>query len=343
MTNVTPASPQALLQLVTGYHSAQVVHVATQLGLADLLADGPQQVTDLATATGSHAPSLARLLRMLAALGIVAEQADGRIDLTPFGAPLRTGVPGSVRDRVLFLGGDWYWRSWGELRYSVRTGKPAFDNVLGMSNFEYWEHNPEAGAIHDASFTAMAQFTIAPLLAAYDYARFGTIADIGGSEGPLLAAILAANPSVRGILFDLPHVVVRAAPALAAAGIADRCTVVGGDFFASVPAGANAYLLKYIIHDWDDERAVEILTQCRMAMAHEATLLLIEQVLPERLEAGEAALRVAGLDLTMLLNTPGGRERTESQFRWLLLESGFELQRVIATQSPFSILEGTPK
>jgi hypothetical protein len=255
---------------------------------------------------------------------------------------LRCGVPGSVRDRVLFLVGDWYWRSWGELLYSLRTGKPAFDHVFGMSNFDYWEHNPAAGAIHDASFTSMAQFTTAPLVAAYDYGQFGTIADIGGSEGPLLAAILAANPGLRGILFDLPHVVVRAAPVLAAAGVADRCTVVSGDFFVSVPAGADAYLIRYIIHDWDDERAMAILAQCHAVMAPGATLLLIEQVLSERLEAGEAALRIARVDLTMLLHTPGGRERTEAEFRHVLAGAGFELRRVILTQSPFSILEAVP-
>lgn len=339
MAQDSPPSPEALLQLVTGYQTAQVVHVAAQLGLADLLADGPQHIEAMAVATGTHAPSLARLVRMLAALGIVAEETDGRIRLTPLGAPLRAGVPGSVRDRVLFLVGEWFWRGWGDLLYSVRTGKPAFDHVFGVSNFDYWERVPEAGAIHDAFFTAMAQITTTPLVAAYDFARFDTIADIGGSEGPLLAAILRANPGVRGILFDLPHVVARAAPVLAAAGVADRCTVVGGDFLVSVPAGADAYILKYIIHDWDDERAVAILARCRAAMAPGATLLLIEQVLPERLEAGAAALPAARLDLQMLVLTPGGRERTESEFRHLLADAGLELRTVVLTASPFHILE----
>jgi hypothetical protein len=339
MAQDSPPSLEALLQLVTGYQAAQVVHVAAQLRLADVLADGPQEIEDLADATGTHAPSLARLVRMLAALGIVAQEADGRICLTSLGAPLRAGVPGSVRDRVLFLVGEWFWRSWGELLYGVRTGKPAFDHVFGMSNFEYWEHNPEAGSIHDAFFTALAQLTTPPLVAGYDYARFGTVADIGGSEGPLLAAILKANPRLRGILFDLPHVVARAAPVLAEAGVADRCTVVGGDFFVSVPAGADAYILKYIIHDWDDERSVTILTRCRAAMAIGATLLLIEQVLPERLEVGAAALPAARLDLQMLVLTPGGRERTESEFRRLLADAGFELCTVVPTASPFHILE----
>ena len=162
--------------------------------------------------------------------------------------------------------------------HSVQTGKPAFDRIFGMSNFDYWEHHAYAGTVHDAYVTALARDTTTLLVPAYDFARFGTVADIGGSQGPLLAAILAANPGVRGILFDLPRVVAGAPPVLAAAGVEDRCTVVGGDFFTSVPAGADAYILKYIIHDWDDERAIAILRRCRAATGAGATLLLIEHV-----------------------------------------------------------------
>ena len=226
--------------------------------------------------------------------------------------------------------------------HSVQTGKPAFDRIFGMSNFDYWEHHAYAGTVHDAYFTALARDTTTLLVPAYDFARFGTVADIGGSQGPLLAAILAANPGVRGILFDLPRVVAGAPPVLAAAGVEDRCTVVGGDFFTSVPAGADAYILKYIIHDWDDERAIAILRRCRAAMGAGATLLLIEHVLPEHWEEGASAVPAARLDLHMLVMTPGGRERTASDFRSLLAESGFELQRVSPTRLPFSILEGRP-
>ena len=171
---------------------------------------------------------------------------------------------------------------------SVWTGKPAFDRIFGTSNFDYWEHHAEAGTVHDAYFTALAQGTTASLVHAYDFARFGTVADIGGGRGPLLAAILAANPGMRGILFDLSRVVGGAPAVLAAAGVEDRCAVVGGDFFTSVPAGADACILKYIIHDWDDERAAAILRRCRAAVAAGATLLLIEHVLPERLGGGSA-------------------------------------------------------
>lgn len=335
-------APGALLRTVADYPSAQVVYVAAQLRLADLLADGPRRVEDLAAATGAHPPSLARLVRALAALGVVAQEADGRVVLTGLGAPLRTGVPDSVRDLVLFRVGEWYWRTWGELLYSVQTGEPAFDRVFGTSNFEYWEHNPEAGAVHDAFFTAMARSTTAQLVSAYDFSRFGTVVDVGGSNGPLLAGILRAHPGVRGVLFDLPHVVAGAAPVLDEAGVADRCAVVGGSFFESVPPGGDAYVLKYIIHDWDDARAAAILKRCREAMTAGPVLLLIEQVLPERLEAGVAALQRARLDLQMLLATPGGRERTEREYRALLREAGFDLRRVVPTESPFSILEAAP-
>jgi hypothetical protein len=341
MAQDSAPAPDAVMQVITGYTSAQVVHVAVQLGLPDLLADGPRDVEELAASTGAHAPSLARLLRALAAMGLVAE-ADGGIVLTELGTPLRSDVPGSVREAVLFLVGEWAWRAWGDLLYSVRTGEPAFDRVFCMSNFEYWEHNPEAGAIHDAFFRAMARTTSAPIVDAYDFARFGTVVDVGGNGGALLAAILQAHPGVHGILFDLPHVVAGAGPVLAEAGVADRCVVVGGSFFDSVPAGGDAYVLKYVIHDWDDERAAAILERCRVAMAPGATLLLVEQVLPERLEVGAAAQRVSRLDLQMLVLTPGGRERTEEEFRSLLRETGFDLRAVIPTASPFHILEAVP-
>src|SRR5918998_4197303 len=173
--------PEALLQLITSYASAQVLHVAAKLRVADLLAGGPRSIEDLAVATDTHAPSLARLVRALAALGIVAEAGDDRIALTALGSPLQSDTPDSIRDAVLFLVGEWAWRSWGDLLYSVRTGEPAFDRIFCMSNFEYWEHNPEAGAIHDAFYRAMSCTASAPIGAAYDFSRFGTVVDGGGS------------------------------------------------------------------------------------------------------------------------------------------------------------------
>ena len=221
----------------------------------------------------------------------------------------------------------------------VQSGQPAFDRAFGMSNFAYWAHNPAAGAIHDAAFVQMAQTSTAPLLAAYDYSGFATIVDVGGSAGALLAAILAAYPRARGILFDLPHVVAGAAPILDAAGVTARCTTVGGSFFEVVPLGGDTYILKYILHDWDDERASAILQRCRAAMEPGATLLLIEHVLPDLLEAGPAAEWAARLDLEMLVLTPGGRERTEGEFHALLGDAGFALRRRVPTAAALQILE----
>jgi hypothetical protein len=342
MSQEAPAPPDALMQMVTGYAGAQVIHVAAQLGLADLLAAGPRPVEELAAATGTHAPSLRRLVRALTALGVVAEAEGGRVALTPLGGPLRAAAPDSVRDAVLFLGGEWCWRAWGDLLNSVRTGAPGFDRVFGMSNFDYWAHDADAGAIHDAFFRAQARTTGPPIVAAYDFGRFGTVVDVGGGTGALLAAVLQAHPASRGVLYDLPHVVAGAGPVLAAAGVADRCAAVGGSFFEAVPAGGDAYLLKYVLHDWDDERAVAILRRCRAAAAPGAVLLVVEQVLPERLAPGAAARRVTRLDLQMLVMTPGGRERTEREFRALLAAADFALRATLPTASPFHILEAAP-
>ena len=336
------APPEALLQLISSYTSAQVVHAAAKLRLADLLAEGPRSIEDLAEATDTHAPSLARLVRALAALGIVTEAGDDQVALTALGSPLRSDAPDSIRDAVLFLVGEWAWRAWGDLLYSVRTGEPAFDRIFCMSNFEYWEHNPEAGALHEAFFRTMARTANGPIVTAYDFSCFATIIDVGGSTGALLASILRAHPAARGILFDLPHVVAGAEHVLAEAGVAERCEIVGGSVFDSVPPGGDAYLLKYIIHDWYDERALVILRRCREAMAPRSVLLLVEQLLPEHLEAGAAAQGLARLDLQMLVLTPGGRERTEQEFRSLLAEAGFALQKMIPTASPFRILEAIP-
>lgn len=205
-----------------------------------------------------------------------------------------------MRDWILVLAGEWFWRSWGDRLYSVRTGEPAFDQVFGVSNFDYWERHPEAGALHDAFFAAMSRTTTAPLVAAYDCSRFDTVVDAGGSTGPLLAAILAAHPGVRGILFDLPHVVAGAAPVLAEAGVAGRCAVVGGDFFEeSLPAGGDAYVLRWILHDYDDERAIRILRACRAAMASDGRLLVVEQVIAS--SEGPAGWMSNFHDLQMLI------------------------------------------
>ncbi len=335
-----PTAPpaQALLRLVSGAWAAQAVYAAAKLGVADLLADGPRPCAELAEATGTHAPSLYRVLRALAGLGVFAEEADGRFRLTPMAECLRTGVPGSVRPFAVFLGEEWIWRSWGEILHSVRTGEPAFERVFGMPVFEYYARHPEAGRVSVEGLASLSARENAAIVAAYDFSDARSVADVGGGRGSLLAAILDANPGVRGVLFDRPQVVEMARPALEAAGLSGRYDPVPGDFFTAVPAGADLYLMKKVIHDWDDERARTILANCRAAMPGTGRLLLIEQVVPPGNGPSYAKL----LDLHMLVYT-GGRERTEAEFRDLLASAGLELRRIVPTASNVSVVDAIPR
>jgi predicted O-methyltransferase YrrM len=270
---------------------------------------------------------------------VVTEDGQGLYDLTAVGAALKSAPAGSPRDAVLFMTSEWVWRAWGELIYSVRTGKPAFDYVWGMSNFEFWGQNSEMGRLFDRGLAAITTQQLPALIAAYDYSRFRTIVDIGGGHGALLSAILRANPAAQGILFDLPHVVARAEEALAEAGLAERCRMVSGSFFDSAPPGGDAYLLKFILHDWDDERASHILQVVHRAMPPGSTLLILEQVMPGRIEPTEYLQEFFQRDLKMLVETSGGRERTAEEFRTLLAAAGFELRTIYPTRSVISIVE----
>jgi len=334
-TSATPPDV-ALVQLVFGKGISIAISVVAKLRIADLLADGPQTADELARETKTHGPTLYRLLRMLAAVGVFAEQADGRFALTPMGEYLRTGVQGSLRGIADYCGSDWSWRAWGQLLESVRTGRTAFDQVFGEPVFDYLAKHPEESAVFNEGMTGFSS-SIAPAVAeAYDFATFKTIVDIGGGHGVLLRTILAANPAVNGIVFDAPHVAAGAAPALLAAGLSERCRAVGGDFFQSVPAG-DAYLLKHIIHDWPDDKATTILRNCRQQVSPGGKLLLVELVLAPGNEADLGKI----LDLEMLV-IASGQERTEAEYRELLAGAGWRLTQVIATKSPARIVEAVP-
>ncbi|HEY7485070.1 MAG TPA: methyltransferase [Streptosporangiaceae bacterium] len=313
----------AMLNMVFGFRDAQIIYVAARLGLADLLADGPRSSADLAKQTDTHQPSLYRLLRALAILGAVAEVERDRFELTETGRPLRADVPGSVRGLVMLFGGEEVWRTWGELLYSVRTGKYAWEHVTGQRPFDYFAGHPELSATFNKAMSEGTRAAAPDLIKAYDFARFTTLVDVGGGDGTLIAEILAAAPSLRGVLYDLPAGLEHADRTLAAAGVAGRCQVVGGDFFESVPAGADAYLLKSVIHDWDDDQATAILRRCREAVPPDGTLLVVEPILPPTIDSTEAAGTVMS-DLNMLVAT-GGRERTEEEFRALLAAAGFTM------------------
>lgn len=331
-----PEASMALLRLVSGAWTAQAVHVAARLGIADLLADGPKAPDMLAAATGAHGPTLERLLRALASLGVFAEQPDGRFGLTPLADGLRRDAEDSLRDYAVMMGDEWHWRAWGGLLHSVRTGESAFEHAHGRPLFDYLADHPAAGQVFDDAMTSRTRQEVAVVTAAYDWPAAGTVVDVGGGRGALLAAILEARPDTRGVLFDLPHVIeaAREGPVQPAV-VAARCELVAGSFFEHVPAGGDLYLLKRVLHDWDDERAAAILSCCRRAMGSLGRLLVIEHVLPPGNEPSWGKL----LDLQMLVLTQGGRERDEAGFRSLLASAGLRLQRVVPAGPTASLVE----
>jgi hypothetical protein len=330
------SSPAVLLQMMTGYWVSQALYVAAKLGIADLLADGPVDCKDMAAATETHAPSLQRVLRALASVGVFTEVSPGSFALTPLAELLRTETPGSMRALAIMYAEEQY-RAWGELLHSVRTGEMAFDHQFGMGYFEYLAQRPEADRVFNEAMTGWTHQLVGAVVDTYDFSQFETVVDVGGGYGALLAAILRSNPGTRGVLFDLPHVVSSAEELLVAAGVADRCTFAGGDFFAAVPTGGDAFVLSQILHDWDDEHCVAILGQCRRAMPDHSKLLVVELVLPE----GDEPFLGKWLDLHMLVLL-GGRERTAAEYDALFRAAEFKLARVVPTPPGPSVVEAVP-
>ena len=331
MESLPPA--EHLNRLITGYWNTQAVYVAAKLGIADLLTGGPRSADDLAQSTHVDAPSLYRLLRALASLGLFAEDAAGRFSLTPAAECLRSDIPGSQR-ALAIMSGEEHYRAWGELLYSAQTGKTAFDKLYGMPIFDFLSCNLEQSKVFDAAMVGVHGRETAAMTDAYDFSEIAVLADVGGGNGSLLTTVLQKHPAMRGILYDLPGVAERATANLQAAGLADRCRVIGGDFFDSVPAGADAYLLRHIIHDWDDAKATKILENVRDALSNEGRLLVVEGVIPP----GNAPSFGKLLDLTMLV-IPGGKERTENEYRSLFHAAGFDLTRIIPTKAEVSVIE----
>lgn len=335
-----------LLRLLSGFFPAQVLHVAVRLGIVDQLAKGPRSTPELAAAVGAEQASLERLLRALECFGVVAMQANGVVELTGPGARLRTEAPIAVHRLVRLLCCTEMWSTWGELEYSVRTGKPSWEQLYGPL-FDYLEARPERNLVFTSGMSEGARLTAPGIVEAGNFARFGTVADIGGGTGMLLAAVLAANPGVHGVLLDLPTVIENASAVLSAAGVGDRCQLVPGNFFESVPPSADAYLLKSVIHDWDDEPSLKILGNCRSAMSPNATLLLVEAVMAE-CPANPLDNYFTIMSDLIMLACCGGKERTEAQYRALLDTAGFDLVEVTRCKSPdfsileFSILEARP-
>ena len=332
-------SPQGhIARILTGYWTSQMVYVAAKLNLAGLIKSGLRTSDDLARATETHPRSLYRLLRGLASLGIFAEGESKQFSLTPAAEALLDEYPGSQRAMAI-MSGEEHYRSWSELLYCVQAGKTGFEKLYEMRPFDYLSQHPEQGAIFDAAMTSVHGSETPAAVAAYDFSQFRTIADIGGGNGSLLSAVLENNPRLRGILYDLAPVIERARPNLAKAGLAERCECRAGSFFENVPAGADAYMLRHIIHDWDDDECVTILRNCHKAMAgnKSACLLILETVIPP----GNDPLFGKLLDLNMLV-IPGGLERTEAEYRELFAAAGYRLSRIVATATEISVIEGQP-
>jgi O-methyltransferase domain/Dimerisation domain len=329
-----------LLNLATSFRLSQALYVAARLEIAGLLAGEPQSAEELATATGAHAPSLARLLRTLVAFDILHETEPGLFALAPMGVYLQADHPQSVRDAVLSFAGEGAWRSWGDLSHCVQTGESAMSHLYGAQNiFEYYAQRPEQNAVMNAGFAANGRVRADAVVAAYDFSTSGTLVDVGGGRGQLITTILRAHPQLRGVLFDQPHVVESAVPLVEGAGVADRLQIVAGDMFTEIPAGGDTYLLMNIIHDWDDARSLAILKNCHRAMRPKTTLLLIEQMLPSSITPSVTTQSQTLADLNMLVRT-GGQERTEEEFRVLLSAAGFDLVSVIPTQTAHSVIKG---
>jgi hypothetical protein len=338
MQTSEPPASITLLNMMTGYWISQGLCVAAKLGVADHLADGTLSCAELATKTRTHVQSLHRLLRALASSGVFAETTPGYFALTPLAALLRDGTPGSMRALAIMYNEEQY-RAWGDLLHSVQTGAPAFDYVFGMNPFEYFRKNPEPARVFNDAMTAWTNSIAQAVPRMYDFSELRTVVDVGGSHGVMLAAILMSNPASRGILFDLPHVVEGAEALLRAAAVADRCTCVGGDFFAeALPRDGDAYILASILHDFDDERCTAILKRCRQAMPDHGKLLVVELVLPP----GEEPFFGKWLDLHMLVLTPGGRERTAAEYETLFKTAEFALARIVPTPVGQSIMEAVP-
>ena len=331
-----PPAQETLLGLITAYWQSQLVFVAAKLGVADVLAKGPRTPAAIARKVGADPAYLGRVLRALAALGVFAETRDGKFRLTPLGQTLRSDRPGSLRDFALMMVDDYNWQSWGALLRGVNEGETPFDMVYGMPVFAYLNHHPDKLEAFAASMASISGTENASIAKAYPFGRLRQLVDVGGAHGHLLATILRRYRRLHGTVYDQPDVVAGAAAAgfITAPGLRNRVQAIGGNFFDSVPDGADGYLMKYIIHDWDDEKCLRILKNCRHSMAADGRVLVVDHVIPPGNEFNWGKL----LDINMMVG-PGGQERTREEFAALFKRAGLRLTRVVQTDCPLSILE----
>jgi hypothetical protein len=346
---LTPASSDAaanaappqmtLYQLAIGHFMSRALALVTKLNIAEQLAAGPRSPAELARASETEADALRRVLRFVASAGIFEEDRDGLFRLTPLGEPLRADVPGSMKAMITVFAGPSIQDNWNELEYCVRSGQPAFrKHHPDADAFTFIHGDPEIAATFDTAMATFAPQTAAAVAAAYDFSRFASLVDVGGGNGALLRGILSANPRLRGVLFEQPQVAERARAAVDDA----RIEIAAGSFFDTMPAGHDAYLLKHVIHDWNDADASAILRVCRKAMSARATLLIVEGVYPARVAASPEIFGATATDVNMLVCT-GGRQRSEAEFRELLAGAAFELTRIVPTHARVSVIEAAPR
>jgi hypothetical protein len=334
---VVASEPNAhvqLVQMATAYWASRLLYVAAKLNLADHLAAGPQGADTLAVTTGTHAGALYRLMRTLAGLGLLTENGSKQFALTPLGEALKSDAPGFARATVLTLAGDWIWRGFEHVLYSVETGKSGLERSLGEPLFDWLGKHPADAALFSETMVGFHGTEPAAVAAAYDFSGLETLVDVGGATGDLLTTVLGSHPGIRGVLFDLPPAVVNAPALIQARGLADRVRIQTGSFFDTVPGGGDAYLLSHIIHDWTEDQCLTILGNCRKAMNPAGRLLIVEMVIPE----GNVPHPGKMLDMMMLVG-PGGQERTVREYRALLDKAGLRLARVVPTASAVSVVE----
>lgn len=329
----------AMLNLINGFHVARALYIAARLKLSDLVEGGASDCKTLAALTDTDAPSLYRVMRVLVSAGVFEMDERERVTLNPLAETLLNDAPGSLRGWAISQLGDDPYKAWGDLMYGVRTGGIAFEHVFGCDSWTYRAGHPESAKDFDdgmASFVGAYNETV---IASYPFAALQKVVDVGGGDGKLLATLLASHSAMTGLLFEQPRVIERARHRMAAEGLSARCEVMAGDMFRSIPSGADAYLLSRVIHNWDDERAIAVLRNCRRAMTPTAKLLLVERVIPARIEESAALRVIVVSDLHMMVMN-GGRERTEAQYHALFDAAGLALTRVIPTGTAMSVIEG---
>jgi O-methyltransferase domain/Dimerisation domain len=331
-TSIPP--PAAVIGLVAGMWAAKATAVAASLGIPDQLAHGPKTAEEVAKAIGADASAVYRLMRAVTSVGVLTAEQERRFALTPLGEALRSNVPGSMRSFILAEMAPGHWLPWGNLEDAVRTGKPSAPHALGMDAWEYYKKNPDEGFHFAEAMSGLSHIAMHAVLASYSFAGARKVVDVGGSHGAFVAAVLQREKTARGVLFDLPEVVDGASATLKQSGVSERVDRIGGSFFESVPADGDIYLLKHILHDWNDDECVKILGNVREAMALDGRVVVVEMLITDNGPPSPATL----LDLNMLVMLTG-KERTSEDFAALFAKAGLKLHAVKPTQSPVAVIE----